>query len=89
MIKLISKIIGIGLLVGLVISAVIMLLASMLFYVFAGTDSFLPSIFMYYAAWIALIAGLSGTFGWYFWVLYFVVKYFNSFLKQKKDNKNG
>lgn len=89
MIKLIFKIIWIGFLVGLVISAVIMMLASMTFYVFSNTDSFLPSVFMYYAAWIALITGICSTVGWYLWVVFFVFKYFRQFLKQKKDNKNG
>lgn len=86
-----GKIVLMGLVFGVLASAVSMLLGFMVYYVISSIELFLTAHFLTYAAWISLGIGLLCTFGWYTYILLLARRYFiwimEDFLAKFKKEK--
>jgi hypothetical protein len=75
MFKLILKVILIGLLAGGIVSVVIMMIGSIIYFLFSALDLFLNIFFLESVAWVAVIAGVLCCISLYLYVLFSAIKF--------------
>ena len=88
MYKFLGQIIFVGLMIGILVTAVTMLFSFSIFYVLEATEVLLFPYFMNYAGWVSLALGVIGTLAWYIYIMSIARSYFlrlvDTFLGKKK-----
>mgnify|MGYP001351657725 CR=1 FL=1 len=89
MIKLIFKIVFLGLFFGFISSISTMILGLIVYYVAFSIDIYLSQTFLRYAAVISVSIGLCCAFSWYGYILFIIHQYIKHLINnslQTKDN---